>query len=78
MFTPHHVSHVTCHIHLFFSFLQAGEASQWRVCYQRGLPRLVFIPILLVRQLEYDALKSVPFQVLNRPGVAGAVLQTAS
>ena len=21
---------------------QSGEASRWRVCYQRGLPRLVF------------------------------------
>ena len=24
-------------------FLQSGEAYQWRVCYQRGPPRLVFI-----------------------------------
>ena len=34
-----HMSHVTCH----FSFLfgQSGEAYRWRVCYQRGLPRLV-------------------------------------
>ena len=23
---------------------QSGEASRWRVCYQRGLPRLVFKP----------------------------------
>ena len=32
------------HVFLFFVcfFLQIGEASQWRVCYQRGLPRLVF------------------------------------
>ena len=22
---------------------QSGEASRWRVCYQRGLPRLVFL-----------------------------------
>ena len=38
-----HVSHVTCHVsHFFyFFFLQSGEASQGRVCYQRGLPRLV-------------------------------------
>ena len=50
-----HVSHVTCHVshvmcHMsqlfnlifFFFFLgQSGEAYQWRVCYQRGLPRLV-------------------------------------
>ena len=48
-----HVSHVTCHmsrvmcqIFLFFFFFfffgQSGEASQGRVCYQRGLPRLVY------------------------------------
>ena len=23
--------------------IQSGEASRWRVCYQRGLPRLVYI-----------------------------------
>ena len=50
-----HVSHVTCHVscvtchnffYLFFYFFifgQSGEAYRWRVCYQRGLPRLVFI-----------------------------------
>ena len=47
-----HVSHVTCHMshimchmsYFFFIFFfgQSGEAYQWRVCYQRGLPRLVF------------------------------------
>ena len=26
-----------------FPIGQSGEASRWRVCYQRGLPRLVFI-----------------------------------
>ena len=48
-----HVSRVTCHVSsvtfffLFFFFLYPkknylrGGASQWRVCYQRGLPRLV-------------------------------------
>ena len=43
-----HVSHVTCHMSHFFFFLfffffffgQSGEAYWWRVCYQRGLPRL--------------------------------------
>ena len=25
-----------------FPIGQSGEASRWRVCYQRGLPRLVF------------------------------------
>ena len=37
-----HVSGVTCLISLFFIFLQRGGTSQWRVCYQLGLPRLVF------------------------------------
>ena len=52
-----HMSHVTCHMspvtcqkNIFLHFLQffylkkvgkIGEASRWRVCYQRGLPRLV-------------------------------------
>ena len=50
-----HVSRVTCHVSLvtcqmFFCFcyypkkknLQSGGARRWRVCYQRGLPRLVY------------------------------------
>ena len=32
--------HMSCVIYIFFS-LQNGGASLWRVCYQRGLPRLV-------------------------------------
>ena len=27
---------------IIFPIGQSGEASRWRVCYQRGLPRLVF------------------------------------
>ena len=45
-----HVSHVMCHMSQFFLsiflsifFGQSGEAYRWMVCYQRGLPRLVFI-----------------------------------
>ena len=38
-----HMSHVTCCIFFFSSFLElSGEAYWWRVCYQWGLPRLVF------------------------------------
>ena len=50
-----HVSHVRCQVsggrcHLsggvyflvLFLILQSGGASRWRVCYQCGLPRLVF------------------------------------
>ena len=35
-----HMSYVTCHIFYFVLFRQSGEA--YRVCYQRGLPRLVY------------------------------------
>ena len=42
--TTCHVSHVTCHMshvicHIFFG--QNDWGSQWRVCYQWGLPSLV-------------------------------------
>ena len=33
-----HMSHVTCHR---LKKWQSGGASRWRVCYERGLPRLV-------------------------------------
>ena len=47
-----HLSRVTCRMSFFFLFSssfflilkkigQGGGASRWRVCYQRGLPRLV-------------------------------------
>ena len=57
MFTPHHVScvtyhlsRVTCHVSLvtiffFFFFRQSGQDYWWRVCYQRGLPRLVILVV---------------------------------
>ena len=43
-----HMSPVTCHLSQHFFYLkkigQSGGASQWRFCYQRGLPRLVKYP----------------------------------
>jgi hypothetical protein len=40
-----HMSHGTCrvsYVSLKKKYIgQSGEASRWRVCYQRGLPRLV-------------------------------------
>ena len=36
-----HMSHVTIFFSFFFFFGQSGETYRWRVCYQRGLPRLV-------------------------------------
>ena len=37
-----HVSGVTCNYYYLF-FLQSGEASRWRICYQWGLPHLVLV-----------------------------------
>ena len=58
MFIPHYVSHITCHmshVKIIFSDIkkslkkseQCGAASWWRVCYQWGLPRLVFFYLLV-------------------------------
>ena len=58
MFTLYHVLYVTCQVSgvrchmsglfsfLFFFFGQSGGACLWRVCYQRGLPRLIFLLIV--------------------------------
>ena len=65
MFTPHHVSHVTCHmsgVTLHVS-LQRGGASWWRVCYQRGLPRLVYFPLLFHSYMFKSIVNST-----NNPG----------
>ena len=41
-----HVLRVTCNMYFFFvswkKIRQSGWASRWRVCFQQGLPRLVF------------------------------------
>ena len=43
MFTSYHVSHVRYQVsHVIFLWTK-WLGSRWRVCYQRGLPRLVFI-----------------------------------
>ena len=43
-----HTSGVTCHVSpvhfcIFEKIVQSGGASRWRVCYQQGLPRLVYL-----------------------------------
>ena len=61
-----HVSHVMCHMscvtfHIFFLLLffcfslQSGEAYRWRVCYQRGLPRLVSVLVFLPLQIKKES-----------------------
>ena len=53
-----HMSHVTCNI--FFG--QKGGASQWRVCYQWGLPRLVLpMPDFLINPPPAHQLFYVPW-----------------
>ena len=48
-----HMSCVTCHMSFFSFFFQSGQASQWKVCYQRGLPRLVFNPQMKMTYLSW-------------------------
>ena len=62
-----HMSHVTCNFFFFF-FWQSGEAYRWRVCYQRGLPRLVFSPPNSFHHTSLLSLHSCPLQFLpNSP-----------
>ena len=48
----YHLSHVPCHMAYVTFFGQIGEASQSRVGYQRGLPRLA-LRIFFYCFLEY-------------------------
>ena len=43
-----HMSHITCQMSHFLYYWQSREASRWRVCYQRGLPRLVISMFILI------------------------------
>ena len=52
------MSHVTCHI---FSPRQSKEAYWWRVCYQRGLPRLV------LSDVEESKIRFPEFQLFRVP-----------
>ena len=58
-----HMSCVMCHLSrvrfLIFFISLSGEASQGRVCYQRGLPRLVNLFKLFVFQLALFFLKGL-------------------
>ena len=61
-----HMSRVTCHMsrvtcHLFFSFLTTVEAYRWRVCYQRGLPNLVFIKRFQISEIDLSECELLSF-----------------
>ena len=69
--SPSQVSCVRCYmssvtfnlIFYFFYFLQSGGAIWWRVCYQRGLPRLVLLKIDLKHLNVYNLVHMFePFQ----------------
>ena len=40
------LSHVRCQGFFFYKKVQSGGASRWKVCYQRGLPRLFYMCLI--------------------------------
>ena len=77
------LSRVTCHMYFFSSVKKmgpSGGASWWKVCYQRGLTRLVYIVDTICGIFVKTSWTEIWLlcTIFNRPGVAGAVLQTAS
>ena len=79
----YHISLVMCHILIFFFFLgQSEEASQWRVCYQRVIPILVFflrIKFFLLR--IFNCLRNINTSIklfhavlVSRPGLSQGLL----
>ena len=84
MFSPQHVmchvSRVTCNVsHVtFFSsfFLQSGEAYRLRVCYQRGLPRLVFILKTTCVTVTIMRTSAVMVVIMRTTGVMVTIMRT--
>ena len=69
--------HVARHVTFFsFFFGQSGEAYRWRVCYQRGLPRLVFIEECKTQQVSKTPFKT---RIINKQTIPGYenILRTA-
>ena len=54
-----HVSRVTCHMSHVTFFGQSGEDYWWRVCYQRGLPRLVSFTLVVNLFTKFPSSKMV-------------------
>ena len=65
---------VTCQASYFF-FLQNGEANWWRVCYQRGLPRLVFTSMRFIIHLNLLVLPTEILPILEEQIFHKALLQ---
>ena len=57
------MSHVMCHVSRVNIF--DGEASTWRVCYQRGLPRLVSQALRLNLVFEESELQTQSLRVFQ-------------
>ena len=61
-----HMSHVKCHVSYIYIFFYGG-ASQWRDCYQLGLPRLFFFQ-------SYNAIETFKQTLEKQPFIAKRVL----
>ena len=47
---------------------QTGGASRWRVCYQRGLPRLVYYCFQLIYLIKSDIVpQNMPLYISKKP-----------
>ena len=85
-----HVSHVTCHVscvtchmsHVIFFFFyvkkigQSGGASRWRVCYQRGLPRLVSKYLVGLTIVIFSDISQISWQSWAQSSTANIPNQT--
>ena len=60
-----HMSHVICHNFFCFVFWQSGEAYRWRVCYQGGLPRLVYEEDVFSKYFSFATLGCYGAKVLK-------------
>ena len=70
-----HMSPVTCHMSLFFypseKIGHSGGSSQWRVCYQWGLPRLVLKGTALSIVIKGHILAPHPSWLFLKPKTFG-------
>ena len=60
-----HMSRVICHMNFFGGVGQSGGANWWRLCYERGLPRLV-LNTVDYNIIEYNTADTVQFLCVYR------------